>query len=153
MRLLKTLKMFCGITCTACGQHVELRRYRQLRDRKDVDTQLQWLTVHSPIPTDVDLFIVLIQLSKQADHLYMYQPRAGKCPHKVFSISCVQRRLSEASSTFLFVHATTDLRPHLPCTVKVRRKHSPFFRRIRTYNIVWSRYSMTQPLHQIPCHL
>lgn len=59
------------------------------------------------VGTDVDLLILLIQLSKQDNQLYMYKPGAGKCPDKVFSISCVQRRLSEASSTFLFVHAMT----------------------------------------------
>jgi len=29
--------------------------YRQLRDNKDVDTLLQWLTVHSPLPSNQEL--------------------------------------------------------------------------------------------------
>ena len=47
MRLLNTLKHF--------EQHVQLRISRQLRDNKDVDTLLQWLTVHSPIPPNQEL--------------------------------------------------------------------------------------------------
>jgi len=59
------------------------------------------------VGTDVDLLILLIQLSKQDSKLYLYKPGAGKCPDKVFSISFIQQHLSEASSTLLFLHAMT----------------------------------------------
>jgi len=59
------------------------------------------------VGTDVDLFILLIQLSKQDSQIYLYKPRAGKCPDKVFSISCIQQHLPKASSTLLFLHAMT----------------------------------------------
>ena len=41
------VETFCGITYTTSEQQVELRISRQLRDDKDVDILLQWLT-HSP---------------------------------------------------------------------------------------------------------
>jgi len=46
---------FCGITYTTSEQHVELKMYLELRDNKDVDTLLQWLTVHSPLPSNQEL--------------------------------------------------------------------------------------------------
>ena len=36
---------FCGVTYTTSEQHVELRMSHQLRNNKDVDTLLQYLTV------------------------------------------------------------------------------------------------------------
>lgn len=43
---------FCGVTCIISEQQVELQMSRQLRDNKDVDILLQWLTIHSPMPSD-----------------------------------------------------------------------------------------------------
>jgi len=59
------------------------------------------------VGTDVDLLILLIQLTKQDSQIYLYKPGAEKCPDKVFSISCIQQHLPEASSTLLFLHAMT----------------------------------------------
>ena len=59
------------------------------------------------VGTDVDLLILLIQLSKEDNQLYLYKHGAGKCPDKVFSIRDVQQHLSEVSSSLLFLHAMT----------------------------------------------
>ncbi|XP_028418322.1 uncharacterized protein LOC114543611 [Dendronephthya gigantea] len=59
------------------------------------------------VGTDVDLLILLIQLSKKDNQLYLYKQGAGKCPDKVFSIRDVQKHLTEVSSSLFFLHAMT----------------------------------------------
>ena len=59
------------------------------------------------VGTDVDLLILLIQLSKEDNQLYLYKQGAGKCPDKVFSIRNIRDHLSEVSSSLLFLHAMT----------------------------------------------
>ena len=44
-------------TFTTGEQHVELRMSRKLRDNREVDTLLQWLSVHSPIPPNQELVL------------------------------------------------------------------------------------------------
>ena len=52
---------------------------------------------------NADTFIirtaVMLIGNHNADILILYQLGSGKCANKVFSISCVQRRLSEAASS------------------------------------------------------
>ena len=59
------------------------------------------------VGTDVDLLILLIQLSKEDNQLYLYKQGAGKCPDELFSIRNIRDHLSEVSSSLLFLHAMT----------------------------------------------
>lgn len=43
---------FCGVTYTTSEQHVEMRKSRQLRDVKDIDALLYWLTIHNPLSSN-----------------------------------------------------------------------------------------------------
>ena len=94
--------------------HLELAGIQVKHALADADTltvltatELSTNNIVVVVGTDVDLLILLIQLSKQDSQIYMYKPGNGKCPHKVFSISCIQQHLPEASSTLLFLHAMT----------------------------------------------
>jgi len=94
--------------------HLELAGIQVKHALADADTltvltatELSTNNIVVVVGTDVDLLILLIQLSKQDSQIYMYKPGNGKCPHKVFSISGIQQHLPEASSTLLFLHAMT----------------------------------------------
>ena len=49
------------------------------------------------VGTDVDLLILLTQLSKEDNQLCLYKQGAGKCPDKVFSIRNIRDHLSEVA--------------------------------------------------------
>jgi hypothetical protein len=59
------------------------------------------------VGTDLDLLILLIQLSKEDNQVYLYKQGVGKCPDKVFSIRNIREQLSELSTSLLFLHAMT----------------------------------------------
>ena len=56
-----------------------------------VRTAIEYSTNSSVVVvgSDVDLLILLIQLSEKDSQLYLYKPGAGKCPDKAFSIRCI----------------------------------------------------------------
>jgi len=94
--------------------HLELAGIQVKHAVADADTlivrtaiELSTNNTVSVVGTDVDLLILLIQLSKQDSKLYLYKPGAGKCPDKVFSISFIQQHLPNACRTLLFLHAMT----------------------------------------------
>ena len=74
-----------------------------------VRTAIEYSTSSSVVVvgSDIDLLILLIQLSEKDSQLYFHKPGTGKCPDKGFFIRCILQHLSDASEMLLFLHAMT----------------------------------------------
>jgi len=103
---------------------IQVKRAAADADKLIVQTAIELSTnnIVVVVGTDVDLRILLIQLSKQDSQIYLYKPGDGKSPDKVFSINSIcQKHLAHCSSCMLCPVVT----PRLPYTHKARKGVQP----------------------------
>ena len=98
----------------ALADHMEMAGIEVKQAPADADTVIVRTAIDlSPtidvvvVGTDVDLLILLLQLSPSDNHLYMFKPGSGKYPNEVYDITDIKSNMRGLCNCLQFLHAMT----------------------------------------------